>query len=120
MGPLIFTTYILLLGNSIRSHNLSFHVYADDTQMYTSYDPRNQAECLNSLRSLEICITCIQNWMTANKLKLNMDKTEFLIIGSPYNLKYQPSLTLMVGTAKIKPVTSVKKILELSWMLMVL
>ena len=79
MGPLIFTTYILPLGNIIRSHNLAFHIYGDDTQVYyTSFDPRNQADCLNSLNSLEKCIKDIQKWMTFNKLKLNMRKLNFL------------------------------------------
>ena len=61
MGPLIFTTYILPLGNIIRSNNLAFHIYADDTQVYTLCDPRDQADCLNSLNSLEKCIKDIQN-----------------------------------------------------------
>ena len=44
----------------------------------------------------------------SKQAKLNMDKTEFLIMGSPYNLKSQPSLTLMFGTAKIKHVKSIR------------
>lgn len=110
MGPLVFTTYILPLGNIIRSHNLLFHIYADDTQVYSSYDPKNQAEYLNSLKSLEMCITDIRNWMTSNKLKLNMEKTEFLIIGSSHNLRSHPVLTLKIGTNVVKPVKSVRNL----------
>ena len=117
---LIFTTYILPLGNIIRSHNLSFHIYADDTQVYTSYDPRNQADCLNSLISLERCIKDIQNWMTSNKLKLNMEKTEFLVVGSEHNLRsYCPDLTLNVDTTEIKPVCSRSAIWVFLWTRMV-
>ena len=74
--------------------------------IYTSYDPRNQADCLNALNSLEKCIKYIQKWMTFNKLKLNMEKTEFLIIGSEHN----SNLTLNVDTTEIKPVSSVRNL----------
>ena len=35
---------------------------------------------------LERCITDMDNWMSANRLKLNLDKTELLWAGTRYNM----------------------------------
>jgi hypothetical protein len=59
---------------------------------------------------LKNCITDIQNWMNCNKLKLNMDKTEFLMVGSPHNLKSQAALSIQIGSTVIKPVDHVRNL----------
>ena len=41
----------------------------------------------NSLKALAECIAEVCGWMLLNMLKLNDDKTEFLLIASPYYIK---------------------------------
>ena len=38
LDPIAFTTYTLLLGDIARKYHLGFYAYADDTQMYLSFD----------------------------------------------------------------------------------
>ncbi len=74
LGPLLFTLYMLPLGNIIRKYRVSFHSYADDTQLYISSWPGET----HQIEKLMECIVDIKNWMTNNFLLL---KTEVLIIG---------------------------------------
>ncbi len=68
--------YMLPLGNIIRKHGVSFHCYADDTQLYISSQPGET----HQIEKLMKCIVDIKNWMTNNFLLLNSEKTEVLII----------------------------------------
>jgi len=81
LGPLLFTLYTSKLFETIKFHLPMIHCYADDSQVYISFSPNDRAEQLAVLKSMEDCIRDIRSWMLNNNLKLNDDKTEFLIIG---------------------------------------
>ena len=56
------------------------HLYADDTQLYTSFNPSDPDSEAQARTRMEACIAEMKTWMTYNKLQLNDDKSEFLII----------------------------------------
>ncbi len=39
LRPLVFSPYSTLLGPIIQAHGFSYHCYADDTQLYISFQP---------------------------------------------------------------------------------
>ncbi len=67
---------MLPLGNIIRKHGVSFHCYADDTQLYIYLRPGET----HQIETLMECIVDIQSRMTNNFLLLNSEKSEVLII----------------------------------------
>ena len=92
LGPILFTLYMLPLGNIIRNHSINFHCYADDTQLYLSIKPDE----INKLSKLQTCLKDIKSWMSCNFLMLNSEKTEILVLG-PKNLRDSMSTATLDG-----------------------
>ncbi|XP_033104513.1 uncharacterized protein LOC117107087 [Anneissia japonica] len=100
LGPQWFTIYIYPIRDIISRYNLSYHVYADDTQIYLSFKPTISQSHI-SLESLENCISELCRWMKQNFLKLNDEKTEYILIGSRRQLEKLPQNYLTIGESQI-------------------
>ncbi len=68
---------MLPLGNIIRKYGISFHCYADDTQLHISTKPDETSK----LSKLTECVKNVKDWMTNTFLLFNSDKREILLIG---------------------------------------
>ena len=75
------------VADIIKRHNPTYHLYADDTQLYESFK-LGSGDLLSSAKSsVEICVQEINNCMILNGLKLNEETTELLLLSS----RYRPS-----------------------------
>jgi hypothetical protein len=100
LGPILFAIYTSQLGRIIESHGLSRKLYADDTQLYKSFHPDHIAKAV-AVNAVEECCLAVKEWMTANKLKLNDDKTEAILCGSRSSLKKVNIPCIKVGASEI-------------------
>ena len=86
LGPLLFVVYTADVEDIAEKHGVSVHAFADDTQLYLHC---RCADTALAAAQLEQCITDVGRWMSANRLKLNKDKTELLWVGSRHSLSQQ-------------------------------
>lgn len=102
LGPLLFSLYINDLGNVVKKSKLA--LYADDTCIY--YSAKNATEIKSAL---ENDLQAISEWLACNKLKLNLAKCEFLLVGTRNrHKKVDKKLTVSLDGAVIKRVNSTK------------
>ena len=81
-------------------------MYADDT--YLTY----AGDCVDSLQLyLNLDLENVHNWLRANKLTLNMTKTEFMLIGSRQRLgTLTDSPTITINDNQVSQVTTAKSL----------
>ena len=83
LGVRLYTLYIRPLSRILKHHRVLYHTYADDTQLYVKFD-RESPSMQIAINRLEDCLLDVSHWMAHNGLKLNNDKTEWLIFnGNP-------------------------------------
>ena len=83
LGPLLFIVYTADIAAVAQKHNVTVHAFADDIQMYL-HCSRN--DTTSAADRLERCIAYVGQWMSANRLKLNTDKTVLLWVGTRHSL----------------------------------
>ena len=109
LGPLLYVLYTSPVADIIKRHNLTYHLSADDTQLYVSFKLGSDDFLSSAKSSIELCVQEINNWMILNGLKLNEEKTELLLLSS----RYRPSFPLefvRVGGETIQPSSSVRNL----------
>ena len=88
LGPILFFLYTYPLFTIANTHLLSHHSFSDDNQLYIT---GSASEISNLVSSTQSCISQLKSWMNVNKLKLNEDKTEMILISSPKSNLTLPS-----------------------------
>ena len=110
LGPILFTIYTVTMGDICRRHQVQFHLYADDTQIYLPFRPSIPFSKHDCIARIKKCIEEIGIWMTQNLLKLNSDKTEFILFGTQQQLSKVDDISLHISSDTIKPMDHVRNL----------
>ena len=97
LGPLLFILYINDLQTYLGGSRIS--LYADDTALYIVSD--SAIELLLTLRE-ELSI--VEQWLFANKLTLNANKTKLMLFGKKRKLDTIGQFDITIGGEKIERV----------------
>ena len=89
-------THVTPIADICKKHQVHYHRFADDIQLYVSYNPAESEELNDAKIQLIQCIDEIRAWMLLHQLKLNDDKTEFMVLQSSHNLRVHGSPTLQL------------------------
>ena len=110
LGPILFTIYTVPIGDICRKHQFAFHLYTDDTQVYLSFKPSIPSSKRECIAKIKDCIEEIGIWMTQNLLKLNNNKTEFILLGTRQQLSKLDNISFKIGSNTIIPTDHVRNL----------
>ena len=80
LGPLLF---LLCINDFTKCSNVfDFHIFADDTNLFYSNSSLAKLESI-----VNRILKMVADWLMANKVSLNIDKTNFIIFHPPQKVK---------------------------------
>ena len=108
LGPKLYCMFSKPIGEICRLHNMRYHIYADDTQVYIGVEPLDNWE--NISYRLKNCLSDIRDWMSINLLKLNQDKTVLMVFAPKHRVKDISDVSITFGESIIHDAPFVKNL----------
>ena len=100
LGPLLFSIYVNDLPDSVNTCDIN--MFADDTELHYCHSHLQRVEEI-----LQNELEQVSNWMTVNRLKLNVDKSLCMLVGSCQRVSGK-TLCLSLGDSLLRQVSSTK------------
>ena len=71
--------------------------------LYVSFSPNKSTGQSEAVNAIQHCVKDVRNWMNNDKLLLNDDKAEFLMIGTKQQLAKVNIDHILIGDSAIRP-----------------
>ena len=110
IGPRVFTMYSQYVSTIVRRHGLNYHIYADDVQIYMSFDSNVPGDAACAIFKTTSCVDELRVWLMKNMLKLNDSKTEFSIAASSHNMNRLSDINFQIGSTVMTPSPTIKNL----------
>ena len=101
--------YVQPIGDIIHKHELKYHQYADDLQLFCHF-PLDALSLSTAVHRTEQCIDELKDWMTANYLQMNDSKSEILPVIPRHKTGTAQGLGVCVGSDYVTAVRHVKNL----------
>ena len=109
LGPLLFVAYTAPMANIASQYGVSYHQYADDTQVYVAVSKSSISTTIDNLQN---CMSAVHLWLTQNGLVINPDKSEAVLFSTVQsNAASQFPLTSIDVAGSAVPLTDSLKLL---------
>ena len=108
LGPILFTLYVSALKDLLQKHDVAYHIYADDIQIYVPFKWESEGGHELAHQKLANCIADVKLWMSDNSLVINAAKTEFMYVQTAHQLRTYKKQPLQLRDCVIHPSKTVK------------
>ena len=103
LGPVLFMMYTSPLGSIYRSNSVEFQLFADDQELHLSFKLSKSCFQIDCIALLEKTMSETKALMSANMLKLNDEKTKFIVLGTCQQLAKVNDINITISNAKLCP-----------------